>query len=51
MVSADLPDGVSETEFRDLLNAVLAAEKKKLHMDSPVGINNDIEGIIERGVR
>ena len=51
MMDVDPPEGMTEEEFRHLLNNVLAAENEKLHMDSPVGINNDIERIIEREVR
>ena len=51
MTDVDPPEGMPEEEFRHLLNTVRAAENEKLHMDSPVGINNDIEGIIEREVR
>jgi hypothetical protein len=51
MMDVDPPEGMSEEEFRQLLDTVLIAEKEKLHMDSPVGINNDIERIIEREVR
>jgi hypothetical protein len=50
-MQVDPVEGMTEEEFRLLLDDVLAAEKKKLHMDSPVGINNEIERIIEREVR
>jgi hypothetical protein len=50
-MQVDPVEGMTEEEFRLLLDDVLAAEKEKLHMDSPVGINNEIERIIEREVR
>lgn len=51
MPEDDLPEGVEGEQVRRMMRRVLEAEKEKLHMKSPMGINDDIEGIIEDEVR
>lgn len=40
-----------EKTLRRIRERVLKAEKKKLNLDNPMGINNDIEQIIEEEVQ
>ncbi|ERG99031.1 MAG: hypothetical protein J07HQX50_00173 [Haloquadratum sp. J07HQX50] len=47
MTTDDLPDGVDKQQLGRIMERVLEAEKDKLHMGSPIGINNDVESIIE----
>jgi hypothetical protein len=46
----DLPDSVDKKQINRIMERVLKAEKDKLHMGNPKGINNDIEKIIEEEV-
>ena len=46
----DLPDSVDKKQINRIMERVLKAEKDKLHMRKPKGINNDIEQIIEEEV-
>ena len=46
----DLPDSVDKKQIKRIMERVLKAEKDKLHMGNPKGINNDIEQIIEEEV-
>ena len=50
MTDDDLPDSVDKNQINRIMERVLNAEKDKLHMGSPKGINNDIEQIIEEEV-
>lgn len=51
MGSKDVPDGVDEETVTRMMKRVLEAEKDKLHMGNPIGINNDIESIIEDEIK
>lgn len=51
MSQKDLPDGVDEETIKRAMRRVLEAEKAKLHMDLPRGINNEIQDIIEDEVQ
>ena len=51
MASSDLPDGVDEEAAARLLRRVLEAEENKLYMESPMGINNDIQAILEEEIK
>jgi|APHM01.1.fsa_nt_gi hypothetical protein len=50
MTADDLPDSVDKKHINRIMERVLKAEKGKLHMGNPRGINNDIEEIIEEEV-
>jgi hypothetical protein len=50
MVSNDLPDDIDEKTRKRLMARVLQAEKEKLYMDKPQGINQDIKAIIEEEI-
>lgn len=47
MAESDLPDGVAPEQMQRLMRRVLEAERDKLHMGNPTGINDDIQSIIE----
>lgn len=47
MTRPDLPEGVSQDQMQRLMRRVLEAERDKLHMGNPMGINDDIQSIIE----
>lgn len=47
MTQADPPDDVDKDTIRRAMRRVLQAEEDKLHMDNPLGINDDIQTIIE----
>lgn len=51
MSGQDLPDGVDEETVTRMMRRVLEAEKEKLHMGNPIGINDDIESIIEDEIK
>jgi len=51
MADTEPPDGVDEETVERAMRRVLEAEKNKLHMDLPRGINNEIQQIIEDEVR
>lgn len=51
MTLQDLPEDINEDTIERVMRRVLQAEKDKLHMDSPKGINNEIQQIIEDEVR
>ena len=54
MTDNDIPDSVflstDKKQINRIMERVLKAEKDKLHMGNPKGINNDIEKIIEEEV-
>lgn len=50
MAGDNLPEGVDQEQIQRILRRVLEAEKDKLHMGNPLGINDDIESIIEEEV-
>jgi hypothetical protein len=50
MSTDDLPSTVSEDEVTKIMQRVLSAEKEKLHMSVPQGINNEIENILKEEV-
>lgn len=47
MNQTDSPEGVHEETIKRTMRRVLQAEEDRLHMDTPQGINNEIEDIIE----
>lgn len=51
MAEDDLPEGVDADQMRRMMRRVLEAEKEKLHMQNPMGINDDIQSIIEEEVK
>lgn len=51
MTRSQLPDGVDSRTAERAMRRVLQAEKDKLHMDLPRGINNEIQAIIEDEVK
>lgn len=51
MPQDDLPDGVDEETIQRAMRRVLEAERDKLHMDLPHGINNELQQIIEDEVK
>jgi hypothetical protein len=51
MSSQDLPEDVDEETRNRMMRRVLEAEKDKLHMGNPIGINDDIESIIEDEIK
>jgi hypothetical protein len=50
MTSEGLPSSVSDDEVKQIMQRVLNAEKQKLHMSNPKGINNEIEKILKEEV-
>ena len=51
MSSPNIPDGVDEETITRMMRRGLEAEKSKLHMGNPIGINDDIESIIEDEIK
>ncbi len=51
MSSQELPEGVDQQTVKRLMKRVLEAEKDKLHMGNPIGINDDIQSIIEDEIK
>lgn len=51
MVSDNLPDDVDDATKKRLMARILQAEKEKLYMDNPQGINQDIKAIIEEEIK
>jgi hypothetical protein len=51
MTSSELPDEVDGETAKRLMRRVLEAEKEKLHMGNPLGINDDIQSIIEEEIK
>ena len=51
MSQVDPPEGVDEETVKRAMRRVLEAEEEKLHMDSPKGINNNIQKIIENEIK
>lgn len=51
MSNQDLPEDVDEETIKRMMRRVLKAEKDKLHMENPIGINDDIESIIEEEIK
>jgi hypothetical protein len=49
-MSADRPEDVEDDDITRIMQRVLEAEKGKLHMTYPQGINNEIQSIIEEEV-
>lgn len=47
MSESDPPEGIDEGTIRRTMRRVLQAEEDKLHMDSPKGINDEIQSILE----
>lgn len=47
MEEQDLPEGVSGEQIRRLMRTVLEAERDKLHMGNPMGINDELTEAIE----
>jgi hypothetical protein len=50
MVNSEAPEDVDDEVLRRLMEEVLQAERDKLHMGNPLGINDDIQSIIEEEV-
>jgi hypothetical protein len=50
MALSDPPDDIDDEVLKRLMERVLEAERDKLHMGNPRGINGDIESIIEEEV-
>lgn len=50
MVKSEFPDDVDDEVAKRLMERVLQAERDKLHMGNPLGINDDIESIIEEEI-
>lgn len=51
MTQSDPPEDVDPETIQRAMRRVLEAEKDKLHMDLPRGINNEIQDIIEDEVQ
>lgn len=51
MSQTDPPENVDQETIQRTMRRVLQAEKDKLHMDNPRGINNEIQAIIEDEVK
>ena len=51
MTQSDPPDDIDEDSIRRTMRRILQAEEDKLHMDSPKGINEEIQSIIEDEVK
>jgi len=47
----DLPEGVDSEQMQRIVRRVLEAEREKLHMGNPLGINQDLQQIIEDEVK
>lgn len=50
MTGSGPPDGVDPETVERAMRRVLQAEKDRLHMDSPLGINNEIEAVLREEV-
>ena len=50
MSEDELPPGVDKDQVTEIMERVLKAEKEKLHMNTPSGINNQIESIVKEEV-
>lgn len=50
-MAKDLPEGVDSEQMQRIVRRVLEAERDKLHMGNPMGINSDIQQIIEDEVK
>jgi len=46
MSSTEMPDHLDEETVQRILQRVLEAEKTRLHMGNPRGVNQEIESII-----
>ncbi len=51
MTDRELPDDVDQETIKRMMQRVLNAEKNKLHMGNPIGINDDIQSIIEDEIK
>jgi hypothetical protein len=51
MTQTELPDGVDAETAERAMRRILQAEKEKLYMDLPRGINDDIQAVIEDEVK
>lgn len=47
MAGPNPPNGISSEQMQRLMRRVLEAERDKLHMGNPMGINDDLQSIIE----
>lgn len=47
MATDDLPEGVDSEQIQRIMRRVLQAEKDKLHMGNPIGINDELQTIVE----
>lgn len=50
-MAKDLPEGVDSEQMQRIVRRVLEAEREKLHMGNPIGINQNLQDIIEDEVR
>lgn len=50
-MAKDLPEGVDAEQMQRIVRRVLEAEQDKLHMGNPLGINQDLQQIIEDEVK
>jgi len=50
-MTKDLPEEVDSEKMQRIVRRVLEAERDKLHMKNPMGINQDIQKIIEDEVK
>jgi hypothetical protein len=51
MSQIDPPEDVNEETINRTMRRILQAEEDRLHMDSPLGINNEIEAIIKDEIK
>lgn len=51
MSTQDLPEDVNQETAKRMMQRVLEAEKNKLHMGNPIGINDEIQSIIEDEIK
>lgn len=51
MTQTELPESVDQETVERAMRRVLQAEKDRLHMDLPRGINTEIQAIIEDEVQ
>jgi len=50
-MAKELPEGVDSEQIQRIVRRVLEGERDKLHMGNPLGINQDIQEIIEDEVK
>lgn len=51
MSNPDLPEDVDQETIKRMMQRVLEAEKDKLHMGNPIGINDQVQSIIEDEIK